>query len=334
LTGETGSIVLSDDAVLARLRERFGLEVGAIEFLPLASDADVRGYRVPTAGGDLFLKIRRGPVSEAGLTVPKALASHGIPHLISPIPTVEGRLCDGDDVTFILYPFVEGVSGGRDGMSPAQWKELGVTVRSFHDLRPDHQLTSLLRTEEFVPATVGLLRDIGQRLETTEQDPARRELASLWRPRREQIDRLAANTESLALRARDRAGPAVVCHADIHAWNVVVPPDGDFVIVDWDEALLAPRERDLMFVDGVAGGHAADPPAFFEGYGDVAIDAVVLTYYRAEWTIQDLALYAAASLAPDASDEATAESFEIISGILAPGSELDIVSRAVDDLYR
>jgi hypothetical protein len=35
---------------------------------------------------------------------------------------------------------------------------------------------------------------------------------------------------------------------------------------------------------------------------------------------------------PDASDEATAESFEIISGILAPGSELDIVSRAVDDL--
>ena len=96
----------------------------------------------------------------------------------------------------------------------------------------------------------------------------------------------------------------------------MVPPDGDFVIVDWDEALLAPRERDLMFVDGVAGGHVADPPAFFEGCGDVAIDAVVLTYYRAEWTIQDLALYAAASLAPDASDEAKAESFEIISAIL------------------
>ena len=74
MTGETGSIVISDDAVLARLRERFGLDVRAIEFLPLASDADVRGYRVPTAGGDLFLKIRRGPVSEAGLTVPQVLA--------------------------------------------------------------------------------------------------------------------------------------------------------------------------------------------------------------------------------------------------------------------
>ena len=122
---------------------------------------------VPTAGGDLFLKIRRGPVSEAGLTVPQVLAKHGIGHLIAPIPTVEGRLCDGDDVTFILYPFVEGVSGGRDGMSPALWKELGVTVRSFHDLRPDHQLTSLLRTEAFVPATVGLLRDVEQRLDTT-----------------------------------------------------------------------------------------------------------------------------------------------------------------------
>jgi spectinomycin phosphotransferase len=332
LSGAPGHLAISEDVILERLRERFGLDAIAIEFLALASDADVRGYRVAAADGDRFLKIRRGPVSEAGLIVPQILASHGIRHLIAPIPTVAGRPCDGDDIAFILFPLVEGVSGGRDGLSPAQWKELGATVRAIHDHRPDHELTSILRTEDFVPATVGLLRDVEQRLDATDADPAGRELASLWRPRREQIDRLAAHTELLARRARDRAGPAVVCHADIHAWNVLITPDGDIVIVDWDEALLAPRERDLMFVDGVAGGHAADPPAFFQGYGDVAIDAVVLTYYRAEWTIQDLALYAAAFLAPDAGDEARAESLEIIAGILAPGSEIDIVTRAVDAL--
>jgi len=88
------------------------------------------------------------------------LASHGIRHLITPIPTLEGRPCDGGDIAFILFPFVEGISGGRDGLSPAQWKELGATVRAIHDLRPDHELTSILRTEEFVPFTVGLLRDV------------------------------------------------------------------------------------------------------------------------------------------------------------------------------
>jgi spectinomycin phosphotransferase len=42
----------------------------------------------------------------------------------------------------------------------------------------------------------------------------------------------------------------VLCHADLHTWNVLVDGDGRLWLVDWDEAILAPRERDLMFLVG------------------------------------------------------------------------------------
>lgn len=45
-----------------------------------------------------------------------------------------------------------------------------------------------------------------------------------------------------------------------------------FYIVDWDNPILAPKERDLMFAgggQGVAGHSAAEEEAlFYEGYGE------------------------------------------------------------------
>lgn len=328
-------IATSDRDILERLRARFSLDADSVEFLALGYDADAWVYRVHARDGDRFLKIRRGSVNEAGLAVPQLLTARGIPHLLAPIPTVTGELFDEGDLTFILFPFVEGESGGEAVMSAPQWMELGATMRAIHDLPPDSELATLLRTEDFVPAKIGMLRQVEERIHSEEHhdDAARLELAGFFRSHREQIERLVARTEALAPLARDRARPTVICHADIHAWNVLVTPEHDIVIVDWDSAMLAPRERDLMFVDGVAGGHAADPTAFYDGYGDVELDAVVLAYYRIEWAVQDLAEFSArVFLDPDAGEDTKAESLETILKMFAPGSEIDIVTLAVDAL--
>jgi spectinomycin phosphotransferase len=65
--------------------------------------------------------------------------------------------------------------------------------------------------------------------------------------------------------------------------------------VDWDESLLAPRERDLMFVRGsVVAGRVTDEEAdaFEGGYGPYAIDGELLAHYRVDWAVQDVAGYA------------------------------------------
>jgi len=93
-----------------------------------------------------------------------------------------------------------------------------------------------------------------------------------------------------------------------HAWNVLVGPSGEFVVVDWDETLLAPRERGLMFVDGGVGNLDTEGSAFYAGYGEVDIDPLLIAYYRFDWIVQELADYGRRAFRmPDLGEETRAE---------------------------
>ena len=44
-----------------------------------------------------------------------------------------------------------------------------------------------------------------------------------------------------------------MCHKDIHGGNILIRTDGQppvLYILDWDDPILAPKERDLMFIGG------------------------------------------------------------------------------------
>ena len=68
----------------------------------------------------------------------------------------------------------------------------------------------------------------------------------------------------------------------MHARNLIREPDGQVFVIDWDDVMLAPKERDFIFI--------RDPgaDAFWEGYGHPPIDWIALTYYRCERVVQDV----------------------------------------------
>jgi hypothetical protein len=70
--------------------------------------------------------------------------------------------------------------------------------------------------------------------------------------------------------------------------------NGAFYIVDWDNPILAPKERDLMFIGGAQGftGHTSqeEETLFYRGYGQTPIDPIALAYYRYERIIEDIAV--------------------------------------------
>ncbi len=111
------------------------------------------------------------------------------------------------------------------------------------------------------------------------------QFAAFWQERREEIARITDRCEELGSLLRGNRGSLlqktsplfIPCHADIHTANLLVDPQGGLHIVDWDQPILAPQERDLMFV---VGGHSPEEAAFFQGYGEVAIDPLALAYYR------------------------------------------------------
>ena len=95
--------------------------------------------------------------------------------------------------------------------------------------------------------------------------------------------------------------------------------------MDWDEAVIAPVERDLMFF--LLDGHERDfEAAFFQGYGSRDINWLALAYYKYDWVIQEFADYGArVFLAADLGEQDLAASLREFQRLFAPG---DVIERA------
>jgi spectinomycin phosphotransferase len=151
-----------------------------------------------------------------------------------------------------------------------------------------------------------------------------RQLAVFWQDHADEIGTIIEQTERLSHRLQQSAPDRVLCHADIHTANVLIDAQGQLFIVDWDEAILAPKERDLMFV--TVGGFVTEErieSLFFQGYGKTQIDPLVMAYYRFERSMEDLAAFAERVFAADASDAVKQDSVEWFKRQFAPGGLIE-----------
>lgn len=288
---------LSDAAITAVLQAQYTLPVAEVSFLPLGHDADSSAYRVrATDGAAYFLKVRReAGFHAAALHVPHALHAQGVPHLVPPRLTTTGALwVRSGSFMLSLYPFIDGAIGGSVGLTAAQWRTFGYLMRRVHDARLPPAARRTVPDEPFVPTR----RAVIGRLETAVENDAfanaaEAAFAAAWRARRADIRRVVAGADALGQALRHAAPPHVLCHADMHPWNLLVS-DNELWLIDWDETIWAPKERDLMFVIGGIGGDGVgveQTAAFLEGYGREAVDQRALAYYRYAWAVQDIAAY-------------------------------------------
>src|ERR687884_259148 len=265
---------LADDLLGAALRTHYALAVRTLTFLPLGHDSSAWVYRVQADDEmSYFLKVRTSMANAPSLLVPRYLHEHGVTQVVAPLPTVTGALwAEVAGYALILYPFIAGITGMAQGMAPEQWTAYGAILRQIHDLAVAPQLAHPMRRETFVPAGAATVREvdghIGQR---SFDDPITQTLAALWRERRALIHTLVSRAEDLGRQVAQKALPFVLCHADIHTDNVLLAADAQVWIVDWDETLLAPKERDLMFVVGGGISRALvglrEEELFLRGYG-------------------------------------------------------------------
>jgi spectinomycin phosphotransferase len=321
---------LNLDSITACLDAQYDLRVSAIAFLPLGYDLNAAVYKVIAEDGTTyFLKIRFGPVDESGLIVPWALAARGIRNVLAPLPTQSGELwCSCEGRSLVLYPFIAGRDAMTVGMDDDQWRQFGSTLQAVHSSGLAGDLSGQLPVETFALPSSASVRRILDLTETTEfENAVAAQFAAFWREHAARIHQMVARAEALGRRLQSRSFDHVLCHADIHAANILVGDDGQIHLIDWDGPMIAPRERDLLFVVGSRIARAVEPreeELFFAGYGPVDIDPEALIYYRYERIIQDLGEIGwSVLLDPDPSDRMRAEESRLARSFFAPGADID-----------
>ena len=283
-----------DRRELARaLKTGYGIEATGWVFVP-SYDLRSASYEVALADGRAFLKVHVGTVPDAPLEVTRALLDAGVTNVLAPIRTLTSALWhpmgEGGGRSVVLSPFVAGRSAMVAGMTSDQWRTFGATMRAVHDSSLEIRFADRLPAETFTLPSGGLVRSVLAQRPSVDS-PAAARLRSVLDERAGEIGRMLDRAEELGTRLRHRPFAIVLCHADIHAANILVADDGRIFLVDWDGPMLAPRERDLLFVIGSRIARDVEPHEeawFFEGYGQVDVDPVAIIYYRYERILEDI----------------------------------------------
>jgi spectinomycin phosphotransferase len=319
--------------IAACLNENYGVNAASISFLPIGHDMNAFVYEVVADGGtSYFLKIRSGPLYEPSLLVPRALIDLGVQNVIAPLRTNASQLwCPLDGYggyTVVLYPFVRGKSAKVSGMSDGQWRAFGATLGAVHASGLGDHFRDQLRVEDFALPSAAKVRRVSDLVESTRfESVAAERLAAFWGENSERIGRVLEHAEELGRSLQAKPFELVLCHSDVHAANILTGRDDALWLVDWDSPLIAPRERDLLFVVGSRIARVVEPEDedhFFEGYGPFEIDRDVLIYYRYERIVEDLGEFGeSVFLSPTISERWRAHEAELAMGFFAPGGDVD-----------
>lgn len=329
------------ETIIAYVRDHYDLPIQRATFLPVGADAFAAVYRLDAEGGiAYFLKLKRGAFDEAGVAVPAALRALDVAHVMAPLPSRAGQLwTSGHGYRWILYPFLEGHNGFHAPLTDAQLVAFGRSLRTVHEAELPAAVTRLVQVEDYTSRWRDMVDEFTGHVEAgayATADAISARTAALWHERRDDIQRLVTRAGELARAVPAQGCPPALCHTDLHPGNILVGANGEFAIVDWDAPLYAPRERDLMFFGGAGFDEAWDDPRriepFYEGYGHVEPNLVVLAYYRYERIVADFASYGEQIFGAHDSLEDREKGLRSLHNQFLPGGVLDYADRTYERL--
>lgn len=288
----------SSQSIIDCLTTRYGIIIATLTRIPFGADKDALVYKIQASDqSSYFVKVRRGYVLDMSIRIPSLLHDAGIQEIICPIKTLDDQLtCAINDYTLIVYPFIAGKDGFHTDLTPDQWIALGRALRRVHEFQLPMQIKDQIKRESYSTQWHETVRSIYTHIDAglSNADTIAKNVSTCMQKHRETILHIVDQAEQRAHTIQTQSPEFVLCHADIHAGNVLIATDGKLYIVDWDQPIMAPKERDLMFIGGGVGNvwnkHHQEE-LFYKGYENAEIDRNILAYYRYERIVQDVAEY-------------------------------------------
>ncbi len=331
---------IPDELIISHLQDEYGLHAAELTFLPLGADLGTAVYRVVAEDGTAyFLKLRKG-FNEIIVTVPLFLKSQGIKEIIAPFETRSKQgWADFGEYKMILYPFIEGrrpeFIEGKDGfdmeLTDHHRRTLGAGLKGIHAVQVPPELKQLIPQETFAPNWREGMKSFQAQVENKVFDePIAAKLAEFTKSKRDEITNLVERAETLASELQSQPLELVLCHTDIHGGNILISDKDEFYIVDWDNPILAPKERDLMFIGGGIDEiwkTKREETLFYKGYGKTDINLSALVYYRYERVIEDLVVICEQLLLTNEGGADRERSYGWFTSNFEPGNTIEIAQK-------
>ena len=327
---------IKEEEIKLTLQEAYGFQTKTLEFLALGADLNTAVFCVVSDNQKVFfLKLRKNDFRPESVEIPAYMSKRGIKQVIPAISTRSGKLWkDFSLYVMILYPFIEGKNGFETNMTEKQWVEFGAVLKQFHCSKFSDAKTKNIPKENYSPRWRDSVLSFLNRFSVEKfHDPISNETSEFLKNNCSEIEELVNKTEIYAQKIIKNQPETILCHGDIHGWNLLIPNGTTLYIVDWDTLVFSPKERDLMFIGCGLGGKSLSPIQeevfFYEGYGQTFIDPVAMAYYRYERVIEDFAVCIEHIFSTENVDEDRQQSMRIIKSYFLPHSPLDYAHQYV-----
>jgi len=321
---------LSDQLIINCLNIDYGIEVATLTFLPIGADMNASVYKAQTYDQrSYFVKLKRGHHHDISVVIVELLHDAGIQQIIPPIKTLLGQLTQRiEDFTLIVYPFVEGQDGFSCNLTDNQWFKLGKALRQVHEIDVPPSIQNQLRKEVYSPKWREAVRSLYVHIKAKPiGDEISLKLLKFMKENMPAIRRLVDRAEQLGQKLQGQSPKFVLCHSDIHGGNVLINGNDTIYIVDWDDPIMAPKERDLMFIGGGVANvwnKLHEEKSFYRSYGRTEINSTILAYYRHERIVEDIAVYGHGLLLTMTGGEDRPEMYKQFIGMFEPRGVADI----------
>ena len=320
---------LSNQRISDSLATNYGIKVSELTWLALGADLNSSVYKVLAQDGQtFFLKLKRGHQA-VSFTIMELLRAAGIRQIIFPLRNKAGELCQAIEAfTLIVTPFMTGQDGFSRKLSDEQWVTFGRMMKQVHACHIPSALQKQLRRETFSPLWRAAVRELYTQIDAgISGDEITARLVFFMKKNSDTILKIVARAAALSQQVQENLPDFVLCHADIHGGNVLLDDASALYVVDWDDPIMAPKERDLMFIGGGVASvwnDADEEKLFYQGYGSRAVNLPLLAYYRHERIVEDIALFGQQLLLTTTGGENRAVSYQQFLAQFEPNGVVDI----------
>ena len=275
----------------------YGIEIVELALLPLGSDMHASVYKAQ--GYDpscYFIKAKRYQDSDITPFIIELLQDAGIKQIVPIIKAIHLQPTYRiGEFTLTVSPFIEGKDGFSQTLTDDQWITFGKTIRKVHEIEVPASIQAMLDLESYSSQWRDVVKSLLLHIQHEPRgDEVAIQLVAFMKQHVVSIERLVGRAEHLAQKLQKKSHEFVLCHTDIHGGNIMIDVNNAIYMVDWDAPIMAPKERDLMFIGGGVANVWNQPheeALFYQGYGKTEVNMEILAYYRLERIVQDIAEY-------------------------------------------